>query len=110
MTGVPVDLAVIFDGDATPGTWGPVLRAAADREHAGAQQEQAPLRARVLRLLRERPLLTAREAAVALGLGTAAGPARVGRALYAMESGGEARRSTGTRAGDRAGAVRWEAA
>ena len=110
MTGVPADLAVTFDDDATPGAWGPVLRAAAAQEHAAVRKEEEPLRVRVHQLLRARPLLTARETAVALGLGTAAGPARVGRALAAMESDGEARRSTGRRApSDRSTTVRWEA-
>ena len=68
------------------------------------------MRVRVHQLLRARPQPTARETAVALGLGTAAGPPRVGRALAAMESAGEARRSTGRRVpSNRSTTVRWEA-
>lgn len=41
MTGVPADLAVIFDDDATLGAWGPVPRAAAAQEHAAARKRKS---------------------------------------------------------------------
>ena len=113
MTAVDVDHLAIFDGQATAGTWGPVLRACAPPPPPPARwpwPDRDELRVQAHRYLREHPMLTVYEVARGLGLPHPEGSCLLRPVMSAMERDGEAIRHKGARVpGDRRTTVRWEA-